>query len=302
MKVAMKNIPVYSRDGKHIIGELERGEKTLVLGETGSGTVVAYVIGIIKPEHRSRLVDEEVWHDEISEVDRFLAWIAVQIGCLYVWGAQGQKMTAALIRRLEKSSINYSRALAQYNKHVENGETLIAYDCSGLIVKYLMDRELISYDTSANGLYTSQCTVLTESNLRAGDLVFKKSRTSGRIYHVGVYMGDGTVVHAKGRDDGVICERFEKAGWNRFGRLKALGECEAASVYTRLLKRKGSMMRGDDVRAVQTKLSESGVDPGGIDGVYGKNTEKAVKAYQTASGLETDGIVGSKTWKKLMES
>lgn len=300
MKVAKQNTPVYSRDGKHIIGELERGEKTLVLGETGSGTVVAYVLGVIKPEHEKRLVDEQDWHDEISEVDRFLAWIAAQIGCLYVWGAQGQKMTAALIKLRENSVRNYNRAMAQYNKHVKNGETLIAYDCSGLVVKYLMDRGLIGYDTTANGLYTTQCVAISESDLKAGDLVFKKSRTSSRIYHVGVYMGDGTVVHAKGRDDGVVRESFGKAGWNRFGRLKVMGEYDGDAVYTRLLKRQGSMMRGDDVRAVQVKLSESGFNPGGIDGVYGKNTEKAVKAYQSASGLEADGIVGPKTWESLI--
>ena len=37
-----------------------------------------------------------------------------------------------------------------------------------------------------------------------------------------------------------------------------------------------------------------------IDGVFGGNTTYAVKAYQTASKLTADGIVGSATWKAML--
>lgn len=35
------------------------------------------------------------------------------------------------------------------------------------------------------------------------------------------------------------------------------------------------------------------------DGIFGKQTESAVRAYQQAHGLTVDGIVGSKTWAAL---
>jgi peptidoglycan hydrolase-like protein with peptidoglycan-binding domain len=59
-------------------------------------------------------------------------------------------------------------------------------------------------------------------------------------------------------------------------------------------------MSGADVYAVQTALVKKGFNPGGIDGVYGPKTETAVRAFQSVSGLEVDGIVGPKTWAKLI--
>ena len=38
------------------------------------------------------------------------------------------------------------------------------------------------------------------------------------------------------------------------------------------------------------------------DGIFGKNTEEKTKAFQKRHGLTQDGVVGSKTWKKGLES
>src|SRR5690606_31565506 len=46
---------------------------------------------------------------------------------------------------------------------------------------------------------------------------------------------------------------------------------------------------------IQHELARKGFDPGPIDGVWGRKTEKAVRAYQLANGLLADGIVGPKT-------
>lgn len=37
-----------------------------------------------------------------------------------------------------------------------------------------------------------------------------------------------------------------------------------------------------------------------VDGIFGKNTKKAVSTFQSASKLDVDGIVGPKTWKALL--
>ena len=65
----------------------------------------------------------------------------------------------------------------------------------------------------------------------------------------------------------------------------------------RTLRLKSPYMKGDDVKECQTKLS--GYSPGTIDGVFGKKTDAAVRAFQKAKGLVVDGIVGAKTWAAL---
>lgn len=76
-------------------------------------------------------------------------------------------------------------------------------------------------------------------------------------------------------------------------------EEEVCNVNLKVL-RKGS--EGADVKALQTLLIGYGYSCGryGADGDFGSATEKAVKAYQKANGLDVDGIVGPASWGKLL--
>ncbi len=60
---------------------------------------------------------------------------------------------------------------------------------------------------------------------------------------------------------------------------------------TRTLK-KG--MKGEDVKELQKLLKIN------ADGIFGRQTEKAVKSFQLENGLVSDGIVGQKTIAKLL--
>ena len=65
--------------------------------------------------------------------------------------------------------------------------------------------------------------------------------------------------------------------------------------------RKGN--KGAQVKTVQRILKALGYSVGGtgVDGDFGKNTEKAVKAFQADRGITADGIVGKNTWTKLLK-
>src|SRR5215213_3993789 len=64
--------------------------------------------------------------------------------------------------------------------------------------------------------------------------------------------------------------------------------------------KKGS--KGQAVKDLQEALKALGLAPGPIDGVFGKKTEDAVKAFQKLRGLEVDGIVGAITWLNIDEA
>lgn len=59
--------------------------------------------------------------------------------------------------------------------------------------------------------------------------------------------------------------------------------------------------KGIEVKVIQEQLNQVGVACD-ADGVFGPGTEKAVKTFQTASGLTADGIVGDNTRAKLSEA
>lgn len=56
---------------------------------------------------------------------------------------------------------------------------------------------------------------------------------------------------------------------------------------------------GEDVKNLQLRLNEIGNYNLQTDGIYGSNTQAAVKDYQQKNGLATDGIVGTQTWSSL---
>ena len=56
------------------------------------------------------------------------------------------------------------------------------------------------------------------------------------------------------------------------------------------------------VRDLQDALNTLGHDPGPIDGVFGTETEAAVRAFQQSKGITVDGIVGRVTWINIDEA
>lgn len=63
------------------------------------------------------------------------------------------------------------------------------------------------------------------------------------------------------------------------------------------LSKEGS--RGTEVTQIQTKLKNWGYYTGGVDGIFGAETKKAVIRFQKKNGLTADGIVGRATLAAL---
>lgn len=155
---------------------------------------------------------------------------------IYVSGGQGEqdpKLSDKWITRMEQDAGNRQRALDAYHKAQKNlkpGQTIRAFDCSGLIMYFLQNQKGISDDCTARGIYSTLCTPIQADMLYPGDLVFRAD-ASGKIVHCGIVLSKFdddehmiTILESKGRDYGVV-QTFFRVGsgtWNRYGRLKCL--------------------------------------------------------------------------------
>ena len=227
-------------------------------------------------------------------IEEFCDYLLTQVRnhSIYVWGAQGQKkptITAAWIRSRERNRRDADRAIAHWEKEVAlgYGDVLRAFDCSGLGVYYFLRHKLIDHDVNAEGL-RKLCRAIARDEVQAGDMAFRMK--DGRAVHVGYAIDENNLVECKGRDDGVVKSRI--SGWDRFGRPPFF-------TSSRVLKLETPYMRGGDVYALQSALKERGYDPGQLDGIYGKKTERAVKRFQKDKGLKVDGIAGKRTFAAL---
>ena len=60
--------------------------------------------------------------------------------------------------------------------------------------------------------------------------------------------------------------------------------------------------QGAQVKVLQRALARLGYASGAVDGDYGPATQSAVKRFQTASKLDADGVLGSKTLAALKQA
>jgi len=63
----------------------------------------------------------------------------------------------------------------------------------------------------------------------------------------------------------------------------------------RMLYLRSPMTRGDDVTDLQQRLGSLGFDAGYVDGIFGPDTERALRDFQANQGVPADGVVGPGT-------
>ena len=244
------------------------------------------------------------------------AEMALAVGAKYWYGTCWYDAEESLLSRKAKQYPKHYTAdrMSTYKKHI--AEKRMVCDCVGLIKGFFWTgngQHANRYkanncpDTSADGMIRlcEETGVLANMPDERGLVVW----SSG---HIGVYVGNGEVIEARGYRYGVVRTRLNARGWKKWGRLPAamLNYDEPApeakpdvqdvgKLGHRLLKR-GS--EGEDVRTLQQLLAELGYDLGSHsdDGDFGADTEGAVKNFQADHGLEVDGKYGPLSHAELM--
>lgn len=150
----------------------------------------------------------------------FIAYLYRQIGNIYCWGGNGEDATDYAINVMETNFANRYIAKAFLAKQKKAGvQNIKMYDCSGLISRWLQDHGMAKSKRDCNHLWHMTSTI-TKADLQPCDLLFRG--TDSDKNHVGVYVGNGMVIEAKGRDDGVVIRPIDAIDgyWKYFGRLR----------------------------------------------------------------------------------
>lgn len=184
-----------------------------------------------------------------------------------------------------------------------------AADCSGAETAVLRDLGVIPKTADYNcRTFMEKCKkegkLVPLKELQPGDVVFNKEVVPS---HMGTFVGyaggeSDMVVEFKGRDDGCVRRKLSEGGWAIGGRLPDdWFDPEYPPLTRNLYYREGDPMYGEDVMRCKNQLLQKGYLSKVSNDKFGKETDKAVRKFQTDNGLKVDGIIGQQTYKKLME-
>lgn len=207
-----------------------------------------------------------------------------KLGTPYVYGAKGalgnlsQSWLNVLIRSYP--GIYTPSYITKSKKYVGK----VATDCSGLISWYT-GKNLSSSMMKSTASYVGSIKDIHKAPV--GAVLWRQG-------HVGVYIGQGQCVEARGINYGVVRSKVSKRDFTHYLLFDYIdydnkSQVETVNKYSKptVTLRKGS--RGEGVKWVQDKLKVA------VDGIYGSDTEKAVKKFQEKNKLTIDGICGPAT-------
>lgn len=225
---------------------------------------------------------------------------------LYVMGCFGAPMTAANKIRYTNNH-DYNRKSTRSAMIKSASADTFGFDCVGLIKGVLWGWNGDENDIYGGAKYASQgvpdinadtmiarCKDISTdfTSIEVGEAVWIQG-------HIGVYIGGGKVIECTPQwRNGV--QITSKRKWQKHGKLPYITYSSkgdnTVNVELEVLK---SNSRGEQVKTLQRLLVGYGYDLK-VDGVFGTITDRTVRTFQRKYGLSADGVVGTKTWHKLL--
>jgi peptidoglycan hydrolase-like protein with peptidoglycan-binding domain len=240
--------------------------------------------------------------------------IATTKKTVYAWGMFGSPITSSIVTGKAKQYPSW------YTDAKINGifaplygrtPTAWGFDCIGLIKAVLWGWEGNTAKSYGGAVYASngvpdlsadimigRCSdISTDFNkISIGEFLWMKG-------HCGIYIGDGQVVESTPSwKNGVQITSLNARNWLKHGKLPwveyLVKEVKNTVSIELSVLQKGS--KGKQVKTLQRLLNSFGHNLD-VDGIFGNNTDVALRSYQKSNKLEVDGICGGLSWRSLLK-
>lgn len=219
-------------------------------------------------------------------------------GTPYFYGSKMSKLTNSFMATMHKMYPSIVTDAYMTKAKAKGQIGVVNTDCSGLPYGYT--GKMLGSAQLYSQAY-ARLPISTWEDWAPGVITWREG-------HVGVYIGNGKVVEAKGIDYGTIETKITDGRWkygltfswidytydNAVTEITYKGE----NPYMEPTRNLSKGVIGEDVKWLQWELNEAGYSIA-IDGQFGSNTRGALTAYQSSAKLVVDGICGPATIRSL---
>lgn len=239
----------------------------------------------------------------MTREERVRAFALSRVGSPYVYGACGSPCTPSELKQRIRQYPRFEALISGPCPRLQNkaedcascprsGKQL--YDCAQLVRAAF---QIISVPLPSGASSQWRCGQwaykgpLEATAFRSLCVLFRADAPGSRypMAHVGLSLGDGRVVDARGHRDGVLLSAKGDYPWTHYALPRALSPKGLAPI------RLGD--RGAPVRALQAALRFKGfpLKRYGADGIFGDETLRALTRFQLCYGLPANGVADEET-------
>jgi hypothetical protein len=212
-----------------------------------------------------------------------VAYVKKAVGSPYMYGVNGDVVTEELIKRkaIQYHDMYTTSYIIKCRRHIGKR----AYDCTSLTDLFC------GVDKSANGWRDSCPKLLSIDKLPdvPGMLVFMEG-------HMGVYIGNGSVVEARGIDYGVVVTKVKERPWTSCGKNYLIDYVtdEGGDDVEQISKGDKGLSVGlwqVALGALGYSIGKFGPAGDGVDMSYGETTEAATLKFKSDNKLPISDVV-----------
>ena len=247
----------------------------------------------------------------------------LKYGSPYWFGTYGNIASEALYKEKKRQYKDQYEKWPKYTFESQYG--MKVHDCIGLIKGYLMNPTVTETGyvqspitaSKYNPIYDISANMLEQKAKEKGPIATIPEIPGIIVWksgHVGIYVGNGLVIEERGHTYGTVATRLADRPWTKWLKhpdiqyiAEPQPEPKEGKCMVELDVLKKGMKDSIPVRRWQTLLKslgykgKDGKTDLAVDGSFGGNTEYATKNWQKNNGLTNDGVVGSKSWTKMIE-